>query len=80
MLLANKQDLPNALSIEEISKILQLNLIRNRDYKIFGVSAMTSDGLTEAFDWMSLKLKENRHDTLVIKLINAFCNIFSINR
>ncbi len=75
IILANKQDLSNALSIDEISKKLKLDII-DREYKIFGVSVYTHEGLKEAFDWISSKFKENESDTLLVKLKSIFCNIF----
>ena len=56
VLLANKQDLPNARSAEEI--LLQLNLgeiffdIGVPHFRIFSTSAVTGVGIEEAFTWL----------------------------
>ncbi len=56
MLLANKQDLPNARSAEEI--LLQLNLaeiffdVGIPHFRIFSTSAITGMGIEEAFKWL----------------------------
>ena len=57
LLLANKQDLPNAMSINEISKVLELNKIKNRKWFIQGCCAKSGDGLYEGLDWLSKQLK-----------------------
>eukprot|EP00808_Paulinella_micropora_P011957 g42028.t1 len=50
---ANKQDLPNAMKVSELSERLRLNKIRNRQWFIQGSSAPTGDGLYEGLDWLS---------------------------
>jgi signal recognition particle receptor subunit beta len=37
LVFANKQDLPGALSVDEISKELQLNKIRENQVKLFSI-------------------------------------------
>jgi ADP-ribosylation factor-like protein 2 len=49
---ANKQDLPGALSSEEIAKFLELDRITTRHWKIVPVSAVTGQGLPEGIDWV----------------------------
>lgn len=50
--MANKQDLPNALSVSAIcANNLNLPAIRNRDWFIQGICAITGDGLYEGLDW-----------------------------
>lgn len=50
---ANKQDLPNAMKVSEVSERLGLNKLRNRQWFIQGSSAPTGDGLYEGLDWLS---------------------------
>ncbi|OQR80088.1 ADP-ribosylation factor protein 2-like [Tropilaelaps mercedesae] len=53
LVLANKQDLPGALSGKEIVKHLRLESIVSHHWRIFPCSAFTSeDSLLLAFDWM----------------------------
>jgi len=52
LVFANKQDLPNALSDEEISNKLGLSKIKNRQWTIFKTSAVNGTGLTEGLDWL----------------------------
>lgn len=53
LVLANKQDLPNAMKVQEITERLGLNKLRNRQWYIQGASAPTGDGLYEGLDWLS---------------------------
>ncbi|CAG9312950.1 unnamed protein product [Blepharisma stoltei] len=50
---ANKQDLPNAISLNEITEKLELFLIRGRIWRIQGCSAIRGDGLYEGIEWIS---------------------------
>ena len=52
LVLANKQDLPNALSVDEVEDRLALNDINDRDWKIMGSCAITGEGLYEGLDWI----------------------------
>lgn len=52
LVMANKQDLLNALSEEEISVELGLNELRDRIWQILPCSAKTGDGLQEAMEWI----------------------------
>jgi len=56
LVFANKQDLPNALSVQKITEKLQLNNIRNRAWYIQATCATTGDGIYEGLDWLSNKL------------------------
>jgi ADP-ribosylation factor-like protein 3 len=51
LVLANKQDLANALSSADISEALSLTNIRERKWQIQACSALTGDGLHEGLDW-----------------------------
>ena len=58
LILANKQDLPQALSVKEITQRLKLNTLRNRKWFIQSTCATTGDGLYEGLDWLSNTLKQ----------------------
>jgi len=53
LVFANKQDLPNAMKVQEVTERLGLNKLRNRQWYIQGASAPTGDGLYEGLDWLS---------------------------
>ena len=61
LVLANKQDLPNAMSVEELSAELKLNNITGRQYNVIGTSAMDRDKLLEALDWLKDTYKTTDH-------------------
>ena len=58
LVLANKQDLPNALSVKNITEKLKLNNIKNHKWHVQGCCATTGDGLYEGLDWLSEALKK----------------------
>lgn len=54
--LANKQDLPGALTSAQVSEALGLAGIKNREWSIFQTSAIKGEGINEGLDWLSLTL------------------------
>ncbi|GFO37895.1 ADP-ribosylation factor 1-like [Plakobranchus ocellatus] len=59
LVLANKQDLPNAMNAPGITNELGLHHIRNRQWFIQATCATSGDGLYEGLDWLSKTLKKN---------------------
>lgn len=57
LILANKQDLPQAMSIADVHKALGLDALKNRTFQIFKTSALKGDGLEEAMEWLSNALQ-----------------------
>jgi len=60
LVLANKQDLPNAMKVQEITDKLGLNKQRGRQWYIQGSSAPTGDGLYDGLDWLSATLSKKK--------------------
>eukprot|EP00966_Prymnesium_polylepis_P301928 6975549-Prymnesium_polylepis.1 len=52
LVMANKQDLPNALDAAAIAAHLGLHALRRRAWHIQPCSALTGDGVGEGFDWL----------------------------
>ena len=52
LVFANKQDLLNALGADEISEGLNLQEIRDRQWKICACSAKNGEGLQEGMEWL----------------------------
>jgi len=52
LILANKQDLPGALSEKEMAAFLDLKSITNRHWCIQACSAVSGEGLLEGVDWI----------------------------
>ena len=58
LVMANKQDLPNAMSVAEVTDRLGLNSLRARQWYIQASCATTGDGLYEGLDWISTTLRD----------------------
>lgn len=56
LVLGNKQDISEAASEKELSDVLGLTRIKERDWAIFKCSAKTGQGLNESMDWVVEKL------------------------
>uniref|UniRef100_A0A7C8ZGT7 ADP-ribosylation factor n=1 Tax=Opuntia streptacantha TaxID=393608 RepID=A0A7C8ZGT7_OPUST len=53
LVFANKQDLPNAMSVAEITDKLGLHSLRQRRWYIQACCATSGEGLYEGLDWLS---------------------------
>ncbi|KAL8152120.1 hypothetical protein V2J09_021928 [Rumex salicifolius] len=53
LVFANKQDLPNAMSVAEITDKLGLHSLRQRKWYIQSACATSGEGLYEGLDWLS---------------------------
>merc|ERR1711916_238327 len=58
LVFANKQDLPNAMSVAETTDQLGLQELRSRKWYIQGCCAATGDGLYQGLDWLSGALQK----------------------
>lgn len=63
LIMANKQDLLNALSPGEITTELGLNEIRDRVWQILPCSAKTGEGLQESMEWIVEQINVNKDET-----------------
>ncbi|KAG5558543.1 hypothetical protein RHGRI_008474 [Rhododendron griersonianum] len=52
LILANKQDLADAVSVEELARYLDLKKLDERAYTFEGVSAYDGTGIKESVDWL----------------------------
>jgi ADP-ribosylation factor protein 1 len=52
LVLANKQDLPNAMSIRDVAEGLRLRELRRRAWHIEASCATSGEGLLEGLDWL----------------------------
>lgn len=52
LVFANKQDLPGALSPEEIKEVLDLDSIKTHHWQIIKCSAITGENLLQGVDWL----------------------------
>jgi len=65
---ANKQDLPNAMTVAEVTDRLGLGKLRNRSWYIQSSCATTGDGLYEGLDWMTQTMRSKKTDQATAKL------------
>lgn len=56
LLFANKQDLPNAMSIQEVTERMKMRSLPPQPWAAFGSCATAGDGLYEGLDWMSAQI------------------------
>ena len=54
-MLANKQDLPDAMSVAELSEALNLHAIKGHEWHIQASCALTGEGVWEGLDWVSAR-------------------------
>ncbi|AEO53399.1 hypothetical protein MYCTH_2313362 [Thermothelomyces thermophilus ATCC 42464] len=59
LVFANKQDLPNAMSVAEITDQLGLHSLRQRTWYIQSTCATLGDGLFEGLDWLAQEIKKH---------------------
>jgi len=57
MVFANKSDLLNALSADEVAEELNLHMIRDRVWQIQACSAKTGEGLNKGMEWVVKQLQ-----------------------
>ncbi|CAD5112743.1 DgyrCDS1962 [Dimorphilus gyrociliatus] len=58
LVFANKQDLPNAMSVSDITDQLGLHQLRNRKWYVQNTCATQGQGLYEGLDWLSNELSK----------------------
>ena len=58
LILANKQDLPNAATPAELTQKLDLPSIRGHPWYVQSCCAITGDGLVDGLSWLAPKIKE----------------------
>lgn len=56
LVLGNKQDIPEASCEKQLSEVLGLSRLKDRDWAIYRCSAKTGQGLNESMDWIVQKL------------------------
>ncbi|KAG0483195.1 hypothetical protein HPP92_011279 [Vanilla planifolia] len=65
LILANKQDLPNAVSSEELARYLDLKELGERVYLFESVSAYDGKGIKYAIDWLVDALERSKRTELL---------------
>lgn len=57
LVLANKQDLPGAMSPAEVSDKLDLHSLKDRQWSIYACRAISGDGILNGLEWLSVQIK-----------------------
>jgi ADP-ribosylation factor-like protein 5B len=52
LILANKQDLPDAMTVLELTDALQLHAVKGKQWHVQPSCALTGEGLKEGLDWV----------------------------
>jgi len=60
LVLANKQDMEQALPAEEVGSLLEVGQLEGRCLSIRGVCAKDGQGLVESIDWMAQEINTRR--------------------
>ena len=60
LVLANKQDLPNAMSVTEVIEKMNLSSMASTKWHVQATTATTGDGLYEGLGWLSDTLTQRR--------------------
>lgn len=60
MVLANKQDMKDCMSVTEVHQALGLDALKNRTFQIFKTSATKGEGLDQAMDFLSNALQARK--------------------
>ncbi|PVU90739.1 hypothetical protein BB561_004741 [Smittium simulii] len=60
LVFANKQDLPNAMTPTELTELLGLHKMRDRQWYVHPSCATTGEGLFEGLNWLSLNAPNSR--------------------
>lgn len=60
LVFANKQDMPNAMSVSEIREKLELSSLRDRPWFVQSSCAVKGQGLYEGLDWLSTQIKQRK--------------------
>ncbi len=59
LVFANKQDLPNAMPVADLTRKLQLQDLRYHKWLVQPCCAATGEGLFEGFDWLAQNLPKH---------------------
>ncbi|KAL9642137.1 hypothetical protein ABK040_007142 [Willaertia magna] len=60
LVFANKQDIKGAMTASEVSKALNLQLIKSHDWHIQSCCALTSEGLVDGMNWLVERIKQRQ--------------------
>jgi signal recognition particle receptor subunit beta len=59
LVFANKQDLQNAMTADEVSRALELTQIGSHTWHVQPATATEGSGLEEGFDWLATEIQKS---------------------
>ncbi|CAM9657175.1 unnamed protein product [Heterosigma akashiwo] len=59
MLVANKQDLPNAIHTEDVGVNFEVHVIKQRPIRVQSMSGLTKQGISEGMSWIVEESERN---------------------
>lgn len=62
LVLANKQDLPDAMTASELSERLKLHSLRSRNWYIQSTCALKGQGIFEGLEWLAQQIHLRKRD------------------
>lgn len=64
LMLANKQDCQDSMEVEDVKEIFNkiAEHLSARDSRVLPISAITGEGLTQAIDWIKLRMIRNKEE------------------
>lgn len=62
LVLANKQDLPEAMTASELSECLKLHSLRSRNWYIQSTCALKGQGIFEGLEWLAQQIHLRKRD------------------
>lgn len=73
-IIANKQDLPSAVPINDVARLLEIDSIRkSHTCEIFATSALKGDGLYEVLEWVSSEVTYKKLPGEAANQIHKMC-------
>ena len=67
LVLVNKSENPDALPALQVTELLELNSITDKQWKLFSIDGLTGEGLSESLDWLSHQLRSRIPDSARVK-------------
>ena len=60
LVFANKQDLPNAMTVSQVTERMGMQALRGRQWMVQAASAKTGEGIYEGMEWLSNTLNKRK--------------------
>ena len=76
LVIANKQDLPNCLTVDEVREKLEIDKLTHIKYKtVIGTCATNGDNLYECLEWIQLNYKLQNAMSPIVETVEDMKNV-----